>query len=142
MFLIDTDHLGILQKNGASPEFGRLRKRLASHPSTAFFVSIVSFHEQCQGWNAYISRARGQSGVVYGYGMFQRLLADFAIAQVVPFDAAAAATFASLRIQKVRVPTMDLRIASAALSRNLTLLSRNVRDFGKVPGLQVQDWTT
>jgi tRNA(fMet)-specific endonuclease VapC len=141
MFLIDTDHLGILQ-HGASPEFGRLRERLASHLSTAFYVSIVSFHEQCQGWNAYISRARDQRGVVHGYSMFQRVLADFSVAQVVPFNAAAASTFEALRGQKVRVPTIDLRIASIALSRDLILLSRNLRDFGKVPGLRVQDWTS
>ncbi|ETX07465.1 MAG: hypothetical protein ETSY2_11025 [Candidatus Entotheonella gemina] len=36
---------------------------------------------------------------------------------------------------------MDLRIASIALSRNMTVLSRNLVDFMRVPGLRVEDWT-
>ena len=133
MFLFDTDHLGVLQR-GTGPEFARLRERVAAHLATDFYVPIVSFHEQCQGWNAYVSRARETEGVVHGYNMFQQLLEDFAAAQVVPFDTSAATRFDALRGERVRVPTMDLRIASIALSRDMTLLSRNLRDFQKVPG--------
>ena len=69
------------------------------------------------------------------------MLRDFSASQVLPFDDAAAATFESLRSQRVRIGTMDLRIAAIALSRKLTVLTRNVADFQKVPGLQVEDWT-
>jgi predicted nucleic acid-binding protein len=36
--------------------------------------------------------------------------------------------------------TMDLRIASIALSQNGTLLTRNQRDFDRIPGLITQNW--
>jgi tRNA(fMet)-specific endonuclease VapC len=79
--------------------------------------------------------------VLHGYALFQQLLTDYGNAQVLPFDAAAADAFVALRAQKIRVATMDLRIAAIALTRNLTVLTSNVSDFRQVPGLNVEDWT-
>jgi tRNA(fMet)-specific endonuclease VapC len=140
MFILDTDHFAVLQAK-TQPEFDRLAPRIASQPSTAFYLTIVSFHEEVLGWNTYISRARDQSGVTRGYRRHQRIIADFAAAQLLPFDLSAAARFDLLRAQRVRVPTMDLRIASIALQRDMTALTRNTVDFRQVPGLRVEDWT-
>lgn len=141
MYLLDTDHLVIAQRQ-SQPEFDRLNARLALHSSTDFFVSVISFHEQVLGWHTYISRAKDPAGVVRGYAKLQELLGNFAIAQVAPFDDAAAQIFAELRKQGVRIGTMDLRIAAIALSKNYTVLARNIVDFSRVPGLKVEDWTS
>ena len=73
--------------------------------------------------------------------MFDRVLSAFAAAVVLPFEANASAVFDDLVTKRVRIATMDLRIASIALSQQLTLLTRNARDFSKVPGLVIADWT-
>jgi tRNA(fMet)-specific endonuclease VapC len=104
MFILDTDHFAVLQAK-TQPEFDRLAPRIASQPSTAFYLTIVSFHEEVLGWNTYISRARDQSGMTRGYRRLQRIIADFAAAQLLPFDLSAAARFDLLRAQRVRVPT-------------------------------------
>ena len=106
------------------------------------FTSVVRFHEQVTGWNAYLNKARDSGGVVRAYRMFQRILSDFAAADLLPFDDLAADYFDRLRSQKVRIPTMDLRIASIAISRGATLLTRNLTDFRQVPGLHCEDWTS
>ncbi|MGD0518047.1 MAG: hypothetical protein ABSA26_10990 [Thermoguttaceae bacterium] len=46
-----------------------------------------------------------------------------------------------MRKSKVRIGTMDLRIASIALAQGFTILTRNLVDFEKVPNLKVEDWT-
>jgi tRNA(fMet)-specific endonuclease VapC len=140
MFLLDTDHISIVQLQ-TQPEFSRLAQRLAQQPRSVVYWSIVSFHEQTLGAHAYVNRARMAQGVLVGYEMFRRTLTQYAAGQVLPFDAAAAATFDTLKAQRVRIGTMDLRIASIALSRGMTVLTRNVRDFRQAPGLNVEDWT-
>ena len=67
---------------------------------------------------------------------------SFGKMNVVSFTVEAQDCFASLRKQRLRLATMDLRIASIALVTDSTLLSRNLRDFRQVPGLVVEDWTT
>ena len=140
MFLFDTDHLGILQDQ-VEPEVSRLLGRMSQRPLTDFYVSTVSFHEQVAGWYNYLNRARTAAATVLAYQMFENILADFAAMQVLPFDEDAAAMFESLRKQRVRIGTLDLRIASIALVRDCTLLSRNLVHLRKVPGLKLEDWT-
>jgi tRNA(fMet)-specific endonuclease VapC len=57
-----------------------------------------------------------------------------------PFDREAAARFLKLRKQGVRIGTMDLRIACIVMEYDAVLLTRNTRDFEKVPGLKFENW--
>ena len=64
--------------------------------------------------------------------------------RVVPFDRAAAETYGRLKamLERTGMPLAeaDLRIASIALTRQLILVTGNVRHFSRVPGLTVEDW--
>jgi tRNA(fMet)-specific endonuclease VapC len=139
-YLLDTDHISFLQRR-SSTEFTRLMTRMGQYFSADFALSIVSFHEQVIGAHNFINRARTNTDLIRGYTLLRETLQGFASAPVLPFDAEAIAIFDKLRGQKVRVSTMDLRIAAISRSRNLVLLTRNVRDFSKVPGLVTEDWT-
>jgi tRNA(fMet)-specific endonuclease VapC len=49
--------------------------------------------------------------------------------------------FQSLQKSRLRISTMDLKIAAIVLAHSATLLTRNLVDFRRVPGLKVEDWT-
>jgi tRNA(fMet)-specific endonuclease VapC len=139
-YLLDTDHLSVLQRQ-AGNDYSNLSTRMAHHPLSDFAISIVTFHEQMLGCHAYINRERSLNDVVKGYEMMARLVNDFKVLPILPFDAGAATTFEQLKSQRIQLAKMDARIAAIALSRGLILLTRNHRDFGKVAGLAIEDWT-
>lgn len=140
MYLLDTDHLGILQIRDGDA-YVALKSRLQRINRADALLSIVSFEEQLNGWQAYLRKQRSQDQVVYAYHRLELLIADFGRWQIAAFDLSAAKEFASLRRQRVRIGTMDLRIAATALVRDYTVLTRNLVDFQQVPGLKVEDWS-
>ncbi len=73
--------------------------------------------------------------------MKKKIIQYFSTSQILAFDESAADLAEQLKHQRVRISTLDLRIASIALSQNATLLTRNQRDFSKVPNLRTEDWT-
>jgi tRNA(fMet)-specific endonuclease VapC len=140
MVVLDTDHVSLLDK-ADSPEGIRLRDRLEAVPPDARFVTIISYEEQTRGWLARVSRARKPRERVEAYARLKRHLDGYRSIAVLPFDEAANHRFEELEIQKLHIGTQDLRIAAICLAHNATLLTRNLRDFKKVPGLKAEDWT-
>jgi tRNA(fMet)-specific endonuclease VapC len=139
-YLLDTDHISVLQQQSGT-DYTTLSARMAQHSPADLGLSVISFHEQVLGCHSYIIRARSSADLIRGYRMLGRLLSDYAAISVLPFDSTAAAAFDGLVAQRLRVGTMDLRIASIALAQGLILLTRNTRDFRQVPGLVTEDWT-
>lgn len=140
MYLFDSDHLSLLW-HGEDVAFKNLESRLVGLPEIQFFVPIVSVDEQLRGWLAFLNRRITPDQLVLGYAELHQLLNKFAISQIADFTEAASDVFIELRKDRIRVSTMDLRIASIAIANNMVLLTRNTVDFERVPGLQFEDWT-
>jgi tRNA(fMet)-specific endonuclease VapC len=140
MIVLDTDHLSVLERSD-QPGAGTLRARLAHLPPAEVVTTIISYEEQMWGWMAYLARTRSVAHQVESYRRLLQHLDNYRRIPVLPFDEAAAVAFQQLRRVRLRIGTMDLKMAAIAVSRDATLLSRNLADFRQVPGLQVEDWT-
>lgn len=138
--ILDTDHLTVIQRR-TEPAYSRLRARLSKLPRNAVQTTIVSFEEQMRGWLAVMARARNQSKEVAAYQRLQALLSFFNQVPVLDYTDVVAARFENLKRSRLRVGSMDLKIAAIALSQDGLLLSANLRDYQKVPDLRVEDWT-
>jgi len=111
-----------------------LIRRLAQIPPPEQFTTAVTLGELLYGASRRDSdRLRGRV----------RELVSGALT-VLPFDELAAEVYGPLRAQLEaegrRLDEPDMRIASIALSRALTLVTGNVRHFHRVPGLTVENW--
>jgi tRNA(fMet)-specific endonuclease VapC len=140
MYILDTDHMSALEwGSGAAGQ--RLLARLNQLSPGAAVTTIVTFEEQSRGWLAVLAQARKLSDQVEAYRRLQRLLLNYLKIDVVAFDTQAAAEFEQLRRQRIRIGTMDLKIAAIALTHRATVLTCNHKDFSRVPGLSIEDWT-
>lgn len=140
MILIDTDHATFL-KYPDSERGRRFIERLDRLPkSEVVGVAIVTLEERMRGWLAAIAKEKSMLRQVVGYRELIRLFEFYHEFEIVPFDEAVARKCDELRGQRLRLGTMDLKIAATALVYNALLLSANRRDFERVPNLLVESW--
>jgi len=140
MVVLDTDHMSLLEWGGVGDSMP-LRARLAALPPAQVATTIISYEEQTRGWMAYIARTRSLTHQVEAYGRLRRQLENYCRTPVLAFDEQAAVTLQRLRRARIRIGTLDLKIAAIALSHSAMLLSRILADFRQIPDLQVEDWT-
>ena len=135
-FLLDTDHLTLYDHGHP-----RLGQRIALQPPGAVGIGVATVEESLRGRLAALAQAPDGKARIARYALLQHSLQLFQQLPIVPFDQASENHFQNLRAMHLRVGTQDLKIAAIALANNLILLTRNRRDFGRVPGLALDDWS-
>jgi len=64
--------------------------------------------------------------------------------EVAPFERPATTVYGRLRTTLEKkgqsIGSMDLLIAAHAVSLNVRLITHNIGEFGRVPGLRIEDW--
>ena len=134
--VLDTDHLSLAQRNHP-----QVVARLRALPADQRATTVITAEEQLRGRLAVLSRAREVTAWQTGYAAFQETLASLNQILLLPFDEAAAAQFIALRPLLRQFGTQDLKISAIVLAVNGVLVTCNRRDFGRIPGLVLEDWT-
>jgi tRNA(fMet)-specific endonuclease VapC len=130
IYLLDTNTC-IAYLRGSTPRVGQELRR--NQPSDISLCAIV-VAELYEG--AHRSAKREFN--------LQRIAEFIARFTIFPFDTAAAhgagERGAQLALQGNSIGPYDLQIAAIALERDLTLVTHNTREFGRIAGLRLEDW--
>ena len=131
MYCFDTDVLSATMRRDPSLP---LIRRLAQVPAPEQFTTAITMGELLYG------ASRRDSA------RLNRQVRDLirGALTVLPFDESAAEVYGPLRARLEAegrpLDEPDMRIAAIALSRDLTLVTGNVRHFARVPNLTVENW--
>lgn len=132
MVVLDTDHMSLLEWANVR-DSTPLLTRLAALPPAEMVTTIISYEEQKREWMAYLARTHSMTHQVEAYRRLRRQLENYCRTPVLAFDEQAAVTLQRLRRARIRIGTMDLKIAAIALSHDAMLLSRILADFRQRP---------
>jgi tRNA(fMet)-specific endonuclease VapC len=111
MYILDTDHLSLLEHRGSFNR-QRLLNRLANVGPQGVAATIVSFEEQMRGRLAFLARSKTIDQQIEAYQRLRNQLDNYCSMAVLDFDIQAASHFRELKGQRLRVGTMDLKIAA------------------------------
>jgi tRNA(fMet)-specific endonuclease VapC len=136
LWILDTDHVSLFQTGHPL-----VTQKIQSTDPNAIAVTIVTVEEQMYGRLNRIRRAKSADELRLAYFNLNRTLAYFQTINVLDFDGNAADCYQEINSQKIRVGTQDLKIAAITLSCQATVVTRNHRDFSKIPNLQIEDWS-
>jgi tRNA(fMet)-specific endonuclease VapC len=135
-YLIDTDHLTLLEQGDAN-----VTSNVTSRTPEEIAISVVTVEESLRGRLALLARATTGLLRVRRYRELHESIDLIGRIQIVDYCDSSETNFLSLRALKLNVGTRDLRIASIALANFLVVVTRNRRDFGRVPGPVIEDWS-
>src|SRR5213078_3130733 len=102
------------RRSGA--DFHAVDTRMRSAKGESFYTSIVTFEEQMRGWLAVIARSRTVDAQVSAYSRLLRLVEYFRERPILPFDTQASFRLQELNAMRLRIGTMDLKVAAIALA--------------------------
>lgn len=130
-FLLDTNICIFLIRN----QFESIRSHIRSHRVGEIGVSAITEAELRFG-------ADTSAQPTKNHAVLERF---FLTLPVLAFDSACAREYGRIRafLKKKGTPigSLDMLIAAHALSEGMTVVTNNTREFKRVPGLPIADWT-
>ena len=133
MFLLDTDAMSEIDK--VHPDAG-FASWMASADWRDLHLSAITVAEMWEGIVSLPdSRKRRTLEAIFA------LLPDRFQSRIISVDYAIAKTYAELQVERGPLPILDCLIAATALTRRLTIVTRNTRDMLRTGALCLDPWT-
>lgn len=104
-------------------------------------ITVMSVEEQLSGWYTSLRQAIQPPDLARAYLELADSTQFLGGWKILSFTEPAIARYDQLVTLKLNVRKMDLRIAAITLEHGGILVTRNLRDFRRVPNLVVEDWS-
>ncbi|HEY2158539.1 MAG TPA: type II toxin-antitoxin system VapC family toxin, partial [Isosphaeraceae bacterium] len=129
-YILDTDTLSLLA-------YGHPSVRLAvdARRPSELAITVISVEEQLTGWYTLLRQVRSAQDEADVYLRLTSTVRTLSDLQIVTYSVPAIERFGRLLAMKLNVGKKDLRIAAIALEEGAVVVTRNERDFRRVPGL-------
>ncbi|MEG3897655.1 MULTISPECIES: type II toxin-antitoxin system VapC family toxin [unclassified Microcoleus] len=135
LWIFDTDHATLFGQGNL-----QIVQRVSAVNPKDIAITIVTFEEQMYGRLNRIRRATSGDEIISAYASLRKTINYLTDFEFLDFDRDAQDYYMEFLRLKIRVGTQDLRIAAIlfegfanALSSSGVLLTRNRRDFERIP---------
>ena len=136
LFVLDTDLLSLYYRGDPF-----VVQRVDARSPAELAITVLTVDEQLTGWYTLTRQARRPEEIARAYAHLGEAVVRLGHWRILPYTESAIARVAQLKALRLNVRLMDLRIAAVALENQAVVVTRNRRDFGRVPGLSVEDWS-
>ncbi len=135
LLVLDTDILSLYRRGQPL-----IVQRMFQQSLNTLATTAITVEEQLTGWFTLLRKQKSREQLARAYRNLVETVLELNQFRLLSFTEEAIDRFEILRSQKLGVRANDLRIAAIALVNGATVVTRNVADFGRVPGLLVENW--
>jgi tRNA(fMet)-specific endonuclease VapC len=133
--VLDTDIFSLYRRS--DPE---LDAKIDAHAVHELSITVITVEEEVSGWYRLLRKVRGPGELARVYERLAEAIPVLARWPILPMPQSAITRYEMLKGMNLNVRKMDLRIAAIVLESGAILVTRNVRDFQRVPELQIENW--
>lgn len=137
LFVLDTDVFTLFRQGHP-----RVCDAILRRATDDLAVSVITVDESLTGWCTLVRRAKTPDKIAGAYARLADTVVALADFRIVPYTRQAIDRYDSLKRQKLSIGGNDLRIAAIVIEHSATLVTRNLSDFHRIPGLAAVDWST
>lgn len=134
LYILDTDIMTLYQYGHP-----RVTQAVLAHRLDELAIAVISVEEELTGWYTKLRQVRKREELASVYQRLSEAVPFLARFQILSFTESAIVRYESLRATHRNVGKNDLRIAAIAQEQDAVIVTRNARDFRRVPGLQIED---
>ena len=137
LYVLDTDTLTLAQRGQP-----HVTARIQATDRSELAITVISVEEQLSGWYTLLRRTKQPGKLARVYQRLAETVSYYGRWSILSFTEPAIHRYSRLRASRLNIGKMDLAIAAIVLEHNGVLVTRNIRDFQRVPNLVLEDWSS